>query len=45
MFVSLGVAIGLIGATAILALVAALLLKRVDMSRPAEGALARERTP
>lgn len=45
MFVSLGVAIGLIGATAILALVAALLLKRVDMSRLAEGALARERTP
>jgi UDP-GlcNAc:undecaprenyl-phosphate GlcNAc-1-phosphate transferase len=45
MFASLGVAIGLIGATAILALVAALLLKRVDMSRPAGGAFARERTP
>ncbi len=45
MFVSLGIATGLIGATAILALVAALLLKRVDMSRPAEGALARERRP
>jgi UDP-GlcNAc:undecaprenyl-phosphate GlcNAc-1-phosphate transferase len=45
MFVSLGVAIGLIGATAILALVAALLLKRVDMSKPAGGALVREQTP
>lgn len=39
MFVSLGVAAGLIGAVAILALVAALLLKRVDMSKPADGSL------
>lgn len=39
MFVSLGVAVGLIGTTAGLALVAAFLLKRVDMSKPAEGAL------
>ncbi len=45
MFVSLGVAAGLIGATAVLALVAALLLKRVDMSKPAEDALLQERTP
>ena len=39
MFVSLGVAAGLIGTTAILALVAAVLLKRVDMSKPADGSL------
>jgi len=38
MFVSLGVAAGLIGLAAILALVAALWLKRIDMSRPPEGA-------
>lgn len=39
MFVSFGVAVGLIGTTAGLALVAAFWLKRVDMSKPAEGAL------
>jgi UDP-GlcNAc:undecaprenyl-phosphate GlcNAc-1-phosphate transferase len=39
MFVSLGVAAGLIGTVAILALVAALLLKRVDMARPVERPL------
>jgi len=39
MFVSLGVAAGLIGLAAILALVAALLLKRVDMAKPAESPL------
>ncbi|MDO8546203.1 MAG: MraY family glycosyltransferase [Nitrospirales bacterium] len=39
MFVSLGVAAGLIGLAAILALVAALLLKRVDMAKPAERPL------
>lgn len=39
MFVSLGVAVGLIGLAAILALVAALLLKRVDMAKPAESPL------
>jgi UDP-GlcNAc:undecaprenyl-phosphate GlcNAc-1-phosphate transferase len=37
MFVSLGVAAGLVGLAAILALVAALLLKRVDMAKPAES--------
>lgn len=39
MFVSLGEAAGLVGLAAILALVAALLLKRVDMARPAESPL------
>ena len=39
MFVSLGVAAGLIGLAAILALVAALLLKRVDMAKAAESPL------
>lgn len=39
MFVPLGVAAGLIGATAILALVAAFWLKRVDMSKPGESHL------
>ncbi|TAL11325.1 MAG: undecaprenyl/decaprenyl-phosphate alpha-N-acetylglucosaminyl 1-phosphate transferase [Nitrospirae bacterium] len=39
MFAPLGVAAGLIGATAVLALVAAVLLKRVDMSQPVDGAL------
>lgn len=45
MFVSFGVAIGLIGATAVLALVAAFWLKRVDMTKPADDALLQERTP
>ena len=45
MFVSFGVAAGLIGATAILALVAAFWLKRVDMTKPAEDALLQERAP
>ena len=45
MFVSLGVAIGLIGATAVLALVAAFWLQRVDMTKPADDALLQERTP
>jgi UDP-GlcNAc:undecaprenyl-phosphate GlcNAc-1-phosphate transferase len=39
MFVSLGVAVGLVGLAAILALVAALLLKRVDMAKAAESPL------
>lgn len=39
MFVSLGAAVGLIGLAAIFALVAALLLKRVDMAKPAESPL------
>ncbi len=39
MFVSLDVALWLIGSTAVLALVAALLLKRVDMSKPAASPL------
>jgi len=39
MFVSLGVAAGLIAAVAVLALVVALLLKRVDMSKPSDGPL------
>lgn len=45
MFVSLGVAAGLIGATAVLAFVAAVWLKRVDMTKPADDALLQERTP
>ena len=45
MFVTLSAAIGLIGATAILSLVAAFLLKRVDMSKPMDGALLREPSP
>jgi len=48
MFVSLGVAAGLVGMAAMLALVVAWWLKRVDMSTsssPAQDALLRERTP
>ena len=39
MFVSLGVAVGLVGLAAVLALVAALLLTRVDMAKAAESPL------
>jgi UDP-GlcNAc:undecaprenyl-phosphate GlcNAc-1-phosphate transferase len=45
MFVTLGVAIGLIGTVVVLALLAAFWLKRVDMSKPTEDARLQERTP